>query len=91
VQTINGTFSAFAISNNLRSATRIVPGGYLVEASIALPTIHPRDGTLIGFDLQVNDATGGHRVAATTWHDPTGQSFVRGVARLVDGRSDDDE
>jgi endo-1,4-beta-xylanase len=87
LQSINGTFSAFAISNNLTSATTIVPGGYVVEAAIKLPTIHPRDGTLMGFDLQVNDATAGSRIAATTWNDPTGLGFENtsrwGVARLV--------
>jgi endo-1,4-beta-xylanase len=87
-QTIGGTFSAFAVSSNLHSATQVVPGGYVVEASIDLPTIRPRQGALLGFDLQVNDATAGVRTAATTWHDPTGLSFVNtsrwGVARLVD-------
>jgi endo-1,4-beta-xylanase len=87
VQAINGTFSAFAISNNLTSATAIVPGGYVVEAAIKLSTIHPREGALIGFDLQVNDATAGRRVAAATWNDPTGLGFENtsrwGVARLV--------
>jgi endo-1,4-beta-xylanase len=86
VQTINGTFGAFAISNNLTSAARIVPGGYVIEAAIKLPTIHPDEGSLLGFDLQVNDATGGHRVAATTWNDPTGLGFENttrwGVAQL---------
>ena len=95
VQTINGTFGAFAISNNLTSATRIVSGGYVVEASIALPTITPRRGTLLGFDLQVNDATAGARTAATTWQDPTGLSFKNttrwGVARLVRGDGDDED
>jgi endo-1,4-beta-xylanase len=64
-----------------------VPGGYQVEAAVALDTIRPADGTLIGLDLQVNDATGGTRSAASTWNDPTGRSFVNssrwGVARLV--------
>jgi endo-1,4-beta-xylanase len=86
-QTISGNFNAFAIANNLHSATRVVPGGYLVEASIDLPTIHPAPGTLIGFDLQVNDATAGARTAARTWRDPTGLSFINtsrwGVAKLV--------
>lgn len=86
-QTINGNFSSFAIAGNLASATRIVPGGYVVEVAITLNTLHPRFGTLVGFDLQVNDATAGVRTAATTWHDPTGLSFVNtsrwGVARLA--------
>jgi endo-1,4-beta-xylanase len=85
-QTITGNFDGFAIADNLRSATRIVPGGYVVEASIELDSIHAGAGTLLGFDLQVNDATSGARTAARTWHDPTGRSFVDtsrwGVARL---------
>ncbi|WP_225947228.1 sugar-binding protein [Plantactinospora soyae] len=41
-----------------------------------LRAVNPRAGALVGFDLQVNDATGGTRTAATTWHDPTGQSYL---------------
>lgn len=74
-QTISGNFSAGLIANNLASATRIVPGGYVVEASIAFNTVRPHPGSLVGFDLQVNDATAGTRTAATTWQDPTGLSF----------------
>ncbi|HEU5108079.1 MAG TPA: sugar-binding protein, partial [Micromonosporaceae bacterium] len=75
-QTITGNFDAFRIADNLRSVTRTVPGGYVVEAAIELDSIHPFPGALIGFDLQVNDATAGARTAARTWHDPTGRSFV---------------
>jgi len=86
-RTIGGNFGAAAIADNLTSATRVVPGGYVVEASIELDTIRPADGTLIGFELQVNDATGGARTAVTTWQDPTGLSLLNtsrwGVARLV--------
>jgi endo-1,4-beta-xylanase len=86
-QSINGTFSAFAIADNLVSAARVAPGGYVVEASIQLDTITPAKGGLLGFDVQVNDATGGTRTAATTWHDPTGPSYLNtsrwGVAQLA--------
>ncbi|GAA4715039.1 endo-1,4-beta-xylanase [Phytohabitans rumicis] len=86
-QTVTSNFGGFRIADNLRSATRVVPGGYVVEASIELDSITPAIGSLLGFDLQVNDATGGTRTAATTWHDPTGRSYVDtsrwGVARLV--------
>jgi endo-1,4-beta-xylanase len=75
-QTISGNFNAAAIADNLRSATRIIPGGYVVEASIELDTVHPAPGSLLGFDLQVNDAAAGARTAVRTWHDPTGRSFV---------------
>jgi endo-1,4-beta-xylanase len=86
-QTLGGTFGAFAIADNLTSATSVGPGGYLVEARIQLDTIAPRDGVVLGFDLQVNDASGGVRTSASTWHDPTGLSFVNtsrwGVAVLI--------
>jgi endo-1,4-beta-xylanase len=85
-QTLGGTFGAFGIADNLTSATAIVPGGYLVEASIELDTVSPRPDTVLGFDLQVNDATGGARTSATTWFDPTGLSYLNtsrwGVAVL---------
>jgi endo-1,4-beta-xylanase len=85
-QTITGNFGGFAIADNLRSATRVVSGGYEIEASIELDTIDPRAGSLLGFELQVNDATGGQRTAAAGWHDPTGSSYNTttrwGVVRL---------
>jgi endo-1,4-beta-xylanase len=87
VQTIGGNFDAGAIAGNLTSATRLVPGGYVVEASIAFNTVTPRPGALVGFDIQVNDATAGARTSAVTWQDPTGNSFHDtsrwGVLRLV--------
>jgi endo-1,4-beta-xylanase len=86
-QSINGNFGGFVIGDNLRSAARVVPGGYEIEAAIELDTVDPRRGSLLGFDLQVNDATGGVRTAAVGWHDPTGRSYVSaarwGVARLT--------
>ncbi|HEV2779989.1 MAG TPA: endo-1,4-beta-xylanase [Actinophytocola sp.] len=85
--TITGNFGGFRISDNLTSATRVVPGGYVVEAAIELDSIQAGLGSLLGFDLQVNDATAGARTAARTWHDPTGRSFVDtsrwGVAKLT--------
>ncbi|MCW6008460.1 endo-1,4-beta-xylanase [Micromonospora sp. CPCC 205371] len=86
-QTLTSNFGAYAIAGNLSSATRTVPGGYVVEAAIELDTVTLSKGSLVGFDLQVNDATGGTRTAAATWHDPTGRSYVDtsrwGVARLI--------
>jgi endo-1,4-beta-xylanase len=83
-QSVDGGFAA---ADNLTSATAIVPGGYVVEARIQLDTIHPASDSLLGFELQVNDATGGRRTAASTWHDPTGVSYVNtsrwGVLRLT--------
>jgi endo-1,4-beta-xylanase len=75
-QTISSNFGGFLVNGNLTSATHLVPGGYVVEASIAFNTVHPAPGSLVGFDLQVNDATAGTRTAVTTWQDPTGRSFL---------------
>ncbi|MET8140481.1 endo-1,4-beta-xylanase [Sphaerisporangium sp. NPDC005288] len=75
-QTIGGTFDAAGVKNNLVSAAKVVPGGYVVEASIALPTITPAKGDLLGFDVQVNDATGAARTGAVTWNDSSGRSYL---------------
>jgi endo-1,4-beta-xylanase len=86
-QTISSNFGGFLVNGNLTSATRIVPGGYVVEASIAFNTVHPAPGHLVGFDLQVNDATAGTRTGVATWQDPTGLSYLNtsrwGVTRLA--------
>jgi endo-1,4-beta-xylanase len=75
------------VKGNLTSAARVVPGGYVVEASIVFNTVQPVPGALVGFELAVNDATAGVRTAQTTWNDPTGLSYVNttrwGVLRLV--------
>ncbi|WP_308201464.1 endo-1,4-beta-xylanase [Sphaerisporangium perillae] len=76
MQTVGGTFDASGVRDNLVSAAKAVPGGYLVEASIALPTISPAKGDLLGFDVQVNDATGAARTGAVTWNDSTGLSYL---------------
>ena len=68
--------------------TTLVPGGYLVEAAIALDAIEARPGTLLGFDVQVNDdgLGDGVRSGVVTWNDPTGESWRNtsrfGVLRL---------
>jgi endo-1,4-beta-xylanase len=61
----------------ITSATRIVPGGYVVELRIELDAITPAEGMRIGFDFQVNDDADGNgtRDSVVVWHDPTGQSF----------------
>ncbi|GIH26804.1 beta-xylanase [Acrocarpospora phusangensis] len=86
-QTIGGTFDAFGVRDNLTSAVSLTPTGYLVEAAIELPTVTLAKDALLGFDVQVNDATGPARTAAVTWNDPTGQSYVNtsrwGVLQLA--------
>ncbi|MFF3442596.1 endo-1,4-beta-xylanase [Streptosporangium sp. NPDC002721] len=86
-KTVGGTFDAFAVKDNLTGAATLVPGGYVVEAAIRLPTVTLAQDALLGFDVQVNDATGTARTAAATWNDPTGRSYVDtsrwGVLRLA--------
>ncbi len=71
------SFGGNASADRLVSATRIVPGGYVVEAAITLDAIKPKIGGLIGFDFQVNnDEDGdGDRDSVAIWNDPTGQSY----------------
>ncbi len=83
-QSVSGDLTV--IGDRLTSATALVDGGYVVEASIALG----RDATagdLVGLDFQVNDATDGVRGSVRTWTDPTGRSYQStarwGVAELA--------
>ena len=74
------------IGDRLTSATAVVDGGYVVEASLSLGrTVTP--GDLAGLDFQVNDGTAGVRGSVRTWSDPTGRSYQNtsrwGVAQLV--------
>ncbi|WP_171074929.1 endo-1,4-beta-xylanase [Nonomuraea basaltis] len=75
-QTVGGTFDAAGVKDNLSAVAKVVPGGYVVEAAIRLPTVTLTEGTLLGFDVQVNDATGTARTGAVTWNDSTGRSYL---------------
>jgi endo-1,4-beta-xylanase len=57
-RSVGGNFDGFAVKDNLSSAARVVPGGYPVEASIALNTIRPATGSLLGFEVQVKTRPG---------------------------------
>ncbi|KAB8195893.1 1,4-beta-xylanase [Nonomuraea phyllanthi] len=85
--TVGGTFDAAGVKDNVRAVAKQVPGGYVVEAAIDLPTVTLRPGTLLGFDVQVNDATGAARTSAVTWNDVTDRAYLDtshwGVLRLA--------
>src|SRR5690625_3926535 len=70
------SYNGMASADNFTTATRITEAGYVVEAAIKLD-IAPSDGTVIGFDVQVNnDATGeGRRDTVAIWNDITGESY----------------
>lgn len=70
----------------VQSATALIDGGYVVEASITIGDASGL-GSFQGLDFQVNDASGGARTGISNWADPTGagyQSTARwGVGELV--------
>ncbi|MDM7830333.1 endo-1,4-beta-xylanase [Cellulomonas edaphi] len=84
-ESVSGDLSV--IGDRLTSATRVVDGGYVVEASLSLGHAVTA-GDLAGLDFQVNDATAGVRDAVRTWSDPTGRSYQDtsrwGVGRFVE-------
>ena len=71
------SFGGSANASRFVTAVQVVPGGYIVEAAMTLDGVEAQPGTLLGFDIQVNnDELGnGVRASVATWNDPTGQSF----------------
>ncbi|WP_169085705.1 endo-1,4-beta-xylanase [Paenibacillus sp. PL91] len=77
------TVGGHASHDNYNAVTKSVYGpgdiatGYIVEAAVDLDMIAPRNGTVIGFDLQVNndDNGTGKRDSVWMWNDPTGKSY----------------
>lgn len=84
VESISGDLAT--IGERLTSAAKVIDGGYVVEASIALGRT-AQVGDLVGLELQVNDAADGARTAVRSWADPTGRSYQStsrwGVATLA--------
>ncbi|WP_336923388.1 endo-1,4-beta-xylanase [Aquipuribacter sp. SD81] len=80
-------------ANRLDSATSVVDGGYVVEASVGLLESGGL-GTFHGFDVQVNDAADGARTGIRSWADPTGLGYQTtsrwGVLELVAAPEDPD-
>ncbi|MDK2806158.1 MAG: endo,4-beta-xylanase [Thermoanaerobacterium sp.] len=70
------SFGGSTNSNGFKSATSLTQSGYIVEEAIPFTAIIPSNGTIIGFDLQVNDADeNGKRSGIVTWCDPSGNSW----------------
>ncbi|QNU65476.1 endo-1,4-beta-xylanase [Ruminiclostridium herbifermentans] len=73
----------------LTSAAIVTETGYIVEAAIDLDKIDAKEGTVIGFDLQVNnsDNSNGIRDSVAIWNDISGNSWSSlvkiGVVKLV--------
>ena len=61
----------------LKTKTKITDKGYVVEVSIPLTEIEAKNGYIIGFDIQVNDANeAGERTGVVTWCDNSGASYA---------------
>lgn len=63
------------LAENVKSATKIIDGGYVVEAAFKWTDIKPANGTKIGLELQINDAKGGKRIGTLSWYDETGMGW----------------
>jgi len=62
--------------DGFESSPRVIENGYAVEVKIPYRSITPAEGTVIGFDLQVNDDQGnGVRDSLSKWNDPTNNSW----------------
>ena len=77
----------------MKSQVKELENGYAVEASIAWDAVAPAQGSLIGFDVQINGDYNqdGNRDIAVTWNDSTGLSDKStggyGVLQLVKAES----
>ena len=63
------------LAENVKSATKTIVGGYVVEAAFKWTDIKPANGTKIGLELQINDAKGGKRIGTLSWYDETGMGW----------------
>ncbi|MCL2879535.1 MAG: hypothetical protein FWF29_04740 [Treponema sp.] len=73
--------------HGVESTAVLTDSGYMIELKIPFRYSEPRIGRLIGFDLHVNDAEGGKRVAVTSWADKEGIAHenpsVFGIIKMV--------
>lgn len=63
------------LAENVKSATKTIKGGYVVEAAFKWTDIKPANGTKIGLELQINDAKEGKRIGTLSWYDETGMGW----------------
>ena len=63
------------LAENVKSATKTIDDGYVVEAAFKWTDIKPANGTKIGLELQINDAKGGTRIGTLSWYDETGMGW----------------
>jgi endo-1,4-beta-xylanase len=63
-------------SEGFRSRTRVYSGGYAVEMALPLYAVQPQPGTLMGFDVQINNAdASGTRASIRNWVNDTNMGY----------------
>ncbi len=74
-------------AENMKSATKAVEGGYVIEAAFKWTDITPANGTNVGFELQLNDAVSSTVRNKVNWADDTDKGWsgsnVFGTITLV--------
>ncbi|WP_342985363.1 endo-1,4-beta-xylanase [Clostridium saudiense] len=86
------SFNGSCDTDNFDSATQIVDGGYIVEVAICVG--ENKENSLIGFDVQVNDADAtGKRVAVANWCDMSGLGWQKSInyGNIILNKNDDVE
>ena len=63
---------------------KVGPGGYVLEAALALDAVEPTAGTLLGFEIQVNDVFTSTEVASRLF-DRRGVVFADGPYAAAEG------
>lgn len=69
------SFNPDSIAEGFESAVSVSGTSYTVEVKIPFRTITPANGTVIGFDVQINDGKDGARQSVATWNDLTGNAY----------------
>lgn len=63
------SFRSSSMSDRFESAAKIVDSGYIVEMKIPFRAITPQAGKVVGFDVQINDASASSGRKLTVWSD----------------------
>lgn len=70
------SFNPPSLAEGFESATFVSAGSYTVEMRIPFKTLTPEPDMRIGFDVQINGASGqGIRQSVALWNDTSGNSF----------------
>ncbi len=65
----NESFKSSGMGEGFESSAKVVDGGYIVELKIPFRVIEPATGTVVGFDVQINDASASNPRRLTVWSD----------------------